>query len=97
MLSRAVEREGGFLAAAWGGAAARCFASAAAPRKLVFFGAPGVGKGTFASRVAPVLGVPTISTGDIIRAEIKAQSELGTEFKVRGTGGTWHARAATKC
>ena len=51
--------------------------------RLVFFGAPGVGKGTYASRIAPVLGIPTISTGDIVRAEIKADSDLGKQVKVR--------------
>ena len=44
---------------------------------FVFLGAPGVGKGTFAGRFAPMLGVPAISTGDIIRAEIKAGSKVG--------------------
>lgn len=51
-------------------------------RRLVFFGAPGVGKGTFAGRVAPELGIPAISTGDIIRAEIKAGSDIGKQIKV---------------
>eukprot|EP00744_Colponema_vietnamica_P015104 GILI01021161.1.p1 GENE.GILI01021161.1~~GILI01021161.1.p1 ORF type:complete len:236 (+),score=46.50 GILI01021161.1:100-807(+) len=48
---------------------------------IVFLGAPGVGKGTFASRVAPALGIPTLSTGDIIRGEIKAQSPLAAKLK----------------
>lgn len=55
---------------------------------LIFLGAPGVGKGTFASRVAKKLGVPAISTGDIIRAEIKAGSSLGKELAaVTNSGG----------
>ena len=54
-------------------------ARAAHGNNLVFLGAPGVGKGTFAGRVSPILGVPAISTGDIIRAEIKAGSELGKQ------------------
>jgi adenylate kinase len=41
----------------------------------------GVGKGTFAARVAKKLAIPAISTGDIIRAEIKAGSDLGKEIK----------------
>ena len=58
----------------------RAFSTATpAGRNLVFLGAPGVGKGTFAGRVSPILGVPAISTGDIIRAEIKAGSELGKQ------------------
>lgn len=56
--------------------------SAVGARKLIFFGAPGVGKGTFASRIGPELGIPAISTGDIIRAEVKAGSDVGKEVKV---------------
>ena len=48
---------------------------------LIFLGAPGVGKGTFASRVAKRLNIPAVSTGDIIRAEIKAGSALGKQIK----------------
>ena len=39
------------------------------------------GKGTFASRMAPIFKIPTISTGDLIRAEIKAGSDIGKEVK----------------
>lgn len=57
-------------------------AAAAGPaRNLLFLGAPGVGKGTFAGRVAKRLGIPAISTGDIIRGEIKAGSALGARVK----------------
>ena len=49
----------------------------------MFFGAPGVGKGTFAQRVAPRLNIPAISTGDMVRAEIEAGSELGKLVRVR--------------
>ena len=45
--------------------------------KLIFFGAPGSGKGTYASRSSPILGIPQISTGDLLRAEVATQSELG--------------------
>jgi adenylate kinase len=48
---------------------------------VVFLGAPGVGKGTYASRVGPILGIPQISTGDIFRAEAKKGSELGRKVK----------------
>ena len=48
---------------------------------IVFLGAPGVGKGTYASRVGPILGIPQISTGDIFRAEVKSGSELGNKVK----------------
>jgi adenylate kinase len=53
----------------------------------VFLGAPGVGKGTFASRIAKRLDIPAISTGDIIRAEIKAGSKLGNEIKAFSDSG----------
>jgi len=43
----------------------------------LIFGPQGSGKGTYASRLSPQLGIPHISTGDIFRAEIAAGSELG--------------------
>lgn len=46
----------------------------------VFLGPPGVGKGTYASRVAQALGVPHIAAGDLVRAEMKSGSELGREM-----------------
>ena len=45
--------------------------------KLIFLGPPGVGKGTYASRIGPELGIPHISTGDLLRAEIKEKTRLG--------------------
>ena len=39
--------------------------------KIMFFGAPGAGKGTQADKTAERLGIPTISTGAIIREEMK--------------------------
>jgi hypothetical protein len=69
-------------------ALARSFsARAARGNNLVFLGAPGVGKGTFANKIAPKLGVPAISTGDIIRAEIKAGTELGKKVKEYANAG----------
>lgn len=50
--------------------------------KLMFLGAPGAGKGTYASRIAPMLKIPTISTGDLVRHEIKTGTELGAKIKV---------------
>ncbi|MGO1173763.1 MAG: adenylate kinase [Actinomycetaceae bacterium] len=45
--------------------------------RLVLLGPPGAGKGTQAGRVSDALGVPAISTGDIFRANVAAQTELG--------------------
>ena len=47
------------------------------PRRIVLLGPPGSGKGTQSVRVAAHLGVPHIATGDLFRAEIAAQTELG--------------------
>ncbi len=50
--------------------------------KLIFIGAPGVGKGTYAKKIGPKLGIPHISSGDLLRAEVKKGNELGREAKV---------------
>lgn len=45
--------------------------------RLVLVGPPGAGKGTQAVRISEALGIPAISTGDIFRANVKGQTELG--------------------
>ncbi|MBC8093584.1 MAG: adenylate kinase [Pseudonocardia sp.] len=47
--------------------------------RLVLVGPPGAGKGTQAARMAERLDVPHISTGDLFRANLKEQTELGAE------------------
>jgi adenylate kinase len=48
---------------------------------IVLFGKPGAGKGTQAPLLAAALGVPTLATGDELRAAIKAGTTLGLEAK----------------
>ena len=48
---------------------------------LIFLGPPGAGKGTTASKVATEFGIPHISTGDLFRAAIKNETELGLRVK----------------
>ena len=49
--------------------------------KLILLGAPGAGKGTQAEILSAKLGIPTISTGNILRAAIKDQTPIGMEAK----------------
>ncbi|MBR5827574.1 MAG: adenylate kinase [Clostridia bacterium] len=49
--------------------------------KLILLGAPGAGKGTQAEMICNHLSVPTISTGNIIRAALKAETEMGLKAK----------------
>ena len=51
-------------------------AAAKAPA-WIFLGPPGVGKGTYSSRVASALGVPHVAAGDLVREQIKNKTEFG--------------------
>ncbi|MFQ6173145.1 adenylate kinase [Oryzobacter sp. R7] len=56
--------------------------------RLLILGPPGAGKGTQAARIAEHLGIPAISTGDIFRANIKNETELGLQVKdILASGG----------
>jgi adenylate kinase len=48
---------------------------------LILLGAVGVGKGTQAQRLSRHLGIPQVSTGDILRAEVQSGSDLGLKAK----------------
>lgn len=49
--------------------------------KLILLGAPGAGKGTQAEVICKELGIPSISTGNILREAVKAQTPLGIKAK----------------
>ena len=49
--------------------------------RLIFLGPPGVGKGTYASRIGPKMGIPHISSGDLFREHMKKGTELGKRVR----------------
>ena len=55
--------------------------------KILFLGAPGCGKGTQSKKIIKKYNIPQISTGDLLREEIKSGSAIGEEIKnIMSTG-----------
>jgi len=50
-------------------------------RRLLIVGPPGAGKGTQAAMIARALGIPHISTGEMLRAQVAAGTDLGKQAK----------------
>lgn len=49
--------------------------------KIILLGAPGAGKGTQSEIISRKLGIPTISTGNILRAAVKEGTPIGLQAK----------------
>ena len=65
----------------WAGASEVAFSLSVSELNLILLGPPGAGKGTQAARLRDDFDLPYYATGDILRAAVKEESELGREAK----------------
>ncbi|CAM9164395.1 unnamed protein product [Pylaiella littoralis] len=55
--------------------------------RFIFLGAPGVGKGSFTSILAPQLGLATVGAGELVRDQVKRGTAVGKELKAFSDNG----------
>ena len=49
--------------------------------RIIFFGPPGAGKGTQAKLLSSYLGIPHLSTGEVLRSKLNEKDELSNRWK----------------
>lgn len=54
---------------------------------FIFLGAPGSGKGMLGNRLSHAMNIPRLATGDVLRSEVKKQSEIGRKIALKVQSG----------